>query len=62
MDHADNDFAGVIMCRVSLSIENHSGMVQDVIDKIAVGSKAGIIPILDVISGHLVSSLIGAFA
>ncbi|MNJ00487.1 hypothetical protein D3C73_1598290 [compost metagenome] len=37
-------------------------MVQDAINKVAVGSKAGIVPVLDVVSRHLVSSLIGTFA
>jgi hypothetical protein len=44
------DNAGVIRSRLRPAVENHSGVVQDVIDKVAIGRKAGIIPVLDMIS------------
>ena len=44
------------------AIQNHSRMVQNTIDKIAIRGETSIVPILDVRSGYLVSPLIGAFA
>ena len=45
----------------SATIEDHPGVMENVIDKMTIGSEAGVVPVFDIVARQFVSAFIGAF-
>jgi hypothetical protein len=42
-------------------MQDHTGMVKNTVDEVAIGRKASIVPVADMVAGHLVSALVCTF-